>query len=133
MKKHSVKTRSVSVTEIMIDKEDLINIGEIIYGLLKKSKSCQIFLAANIYESLVSQDILIPQNYIKGFHYGGDDDMFGIERPYDVMNSKRCTFAELYFASNCDDYAQVTYFYKNKLEYTHYMEKMKKIYIITFA
>ena len=133
MNKKSAKTRSLSITEITIDKEELKNLGEIIYNLLKKSKSCQIYLAVDVYMSLQKNDILIPQNYIKGFHYNGSDDMFGVERTYDIRDYEGTEFAEMFFASNTDDYEQVTYFRKGNLEYTHYLEKMKKIYIILFA
>ena len=59
--------------------------------------------------------------------------MFGVERTYAIYNSKKKRFADIFFASNTDNFEQVTYFEKGKLEYTHYLEKMKKIYIITFA
>ena len=59
--------------------------------------------------------------------------MFGVERTYAIYNSKEKKFADIFFASNTDNFEQVTYFEKGKLEYTHYLEKMKKIYIITFA
>ena len=52
--------------------------------------------------------------------------MFGMERPY--------TFAVdhsiIFLVDNCSDYAQVSYFRKENMKYTHYLQGIKQIIFI---
>ena len=120
------KGRNILIYERSFKKEEFKEISNVIYEILKKCKDSQIYIEDCIINSLKKDHLLWAENYIKESHYGDSEDMFGVERTY--------TFAvdhsRMFLVDNCNDYAQVSYFRKEDIKYTHYLQGIKQIIFI---
>ena len=120
------KGRNVVIYEMSFKKEEFKEISNFIYEILKKSKDSQIYIEECAVRSLRKSGLLCAQNYSKGSHYGDSDDMFGVERTYDFTNDQ----SRIFLADNSSDYVQVSYFRKEDMEYTHYVQGIKQVVFI---
>ena len=120
------KGRNVLIYERSFKKEEFKEISNFIYGILRKCKDSQIYIEDCIIDSLKKDHLLWAENYIKEFHYGDPEDMFGVERPYKFAVDHSIMF----LVDNCSDYAQVSYFRKEDMKYTHYLQGIKQIIFI---
>lgn len=120
------KGRNVVIYEKSFKKEEFNEISNFIYEILRKCKDSQIYIEDIIIDSLKKGHLLWAENYVKESHYGDSEDMFGVERSY--------TFAVdhsiMFLVDNCSDYTQVSYFRKEDMKYTHYLQGIKQIIFI---
>lgn len=115
-----------SLCEKKLKKDEFNQLSDFIYEELKIDMDSQIFIENSIVETLEKNDLLRRQNYLKGFHYGYHDDMFGGEEPFDFTDEK----GKIFLVRNCTGYMQVSYFQRKDVKYTHYLQGMKKIIVI---
>lgn len=120
------KGRNVSICEKFLRKDEFNELSEFIYETLKECMNSQIFIECSIVETLVKNDLLYRKNYMKYFHYGNNDDMFSGEQTFDFVGSK----GTIFLVDNSKGYMQVSYFNREDIEYTHYMQGMQQIVFI---
>ena len=123
------KGRNVSICEKFLSKDELSTISTIICDTLKECINSQIFIELSLVEALKKSGLLCRRNYMKGFHYGDNNDMFYGEQPFKFVNSDCIIF----LVSNSKGYMQVSEFRtKGKsINYTHYIQGISNVVFIS--
>lgn len=125
----TTKGRNFSICEKFLNTDELSTIPTIICDTLKECINSQIFIEYSLVVALQKNGLLRRENYMKGFHYGNDDDMFSGEQPFDFVGCDCVVF----LVFNCTNYMQVSYFTnKDKtIKYTHYLQGANNIVFIS--
>ena len=125
----TTKGRNVSICEKFLSKNELNTISTIICDTLKECINSQIFIEYSLVKALQENGLLCRKNYMKGFHYGSDDDMFSGEQPFNFVD---CDYI-VFLVNNCTDYMQVSYFNNEErtLKYVHYLQSASNIVFIS--
>ena len=114
--------RTITTNENFLKKEEFDKLSTLIYGVLKDCIDSQIFIENSIIEKMIDDNIILQQNYAKGFHYGGGDMLQG-ESTYDFKDRK----SRIDLMSNCKGYKQVVLFRRVDMDYQHYLQGIKQV------
>ena len=119
--------QKVEVQNVMFRKDDLINLSEYIYEVLQSCMDSQIYIENSLYEAMIKKAIIASWNYATNFHYDGSR-LDGVEKTYKFIAKGKDGI--IFFAANCKGYKQITYFHKDDICYTHYMQGVSEIVLI---